>query len=342
MGEGPETPKISRREFLRWGMPCWFSLTAFLSRGLEPIFWGKQRFLSKTPEGYQIGMALGIHEGGEVGKKVAVTQIEKEDLFSPVGGLFLDSGLDYLNPEVQKNLPDSFHWMAENEEKGFLQEPMKYALENNIPIIIGDITIRFKGDSKETVEKFVKARSRSLFLTETSLVATNLALSLEALFEERVSRRGFLKALGAGGALATTYFSSEAIIKVIRGLGLRLDCEAGRDLQAILSDAIHPDDFALVMRNIVWALKCQDFYKMGVIGKDKILNVIGGEEHQFFDFFVRHPKIARRYWHLFGYDKVAAEFSGGDPSWVYKSYVFEPQSNQGRIIIHEGLKTLVT
>lgn len=95
------------------------------------------------------------------------------------------------------------------------------------------------------------------------------------------------------------------------------------------------------MRNIIWALKCRDFYERGEIPKNKIVNVIGGAGHQFFDFFIRYPEIARRYWHIFGYKKVAAEFSGGDAGWVYQSYVYDSATKKGKIITHGSLKELV-
>lgn len=343
MEEKPERlnqeTKISRREFFRKGITLGISLTAFSASLVERAEKGKifplqkERVLINPPEGYKIGMVLGIH-GEPDSPSSETTPIKERDLYFPVGAIFLDESSDYLDPKIQEILPTLFSKAA--QKVVFFQEPIEYALKNDIPIILGDIT--FRGVS---VEDFLRAGSPSLFLTSLSSALASAGVGWENFFRKEVSRRKFFKILSLGGALGAIHFSTGAIVRIGRALGIRPDSEIGRNFQAILSDITHPEEFAVVMRNIVWALKCRDFYERGEIPKDKIINVIGGAGHQFFDFFVRHPEKARGYWKLFGYKKVAAEFSGGDPSWVYQSYVFNPAAKRGRIITHESLKELV-
>ncbi|TSC53311.1 MAG: hypothetical protein LiPW16_427, partial [Microgenomates group bacterium LiPW_16] len=292
--------EISRRDLLRMGATLGVSLTALSVSSLDLFERGgifpsrKERHLTETPEGAKIGMVLGLHEapGFPFSK---TTPIKEKDLFFPVGAIFLDECIDYLDPKIQEVLPIAIS--NEAQTKGsFVQEPLKYALENNYPIILGDITLR-----GVSADDFVKVGSRSLFFASISSAVASGSVSMESLFRERFSRRKFFKVLGIGGALSAIHFSSEAIVRISRQLGIKPESEIGRDFQSILADINHPEHFAIVMRNIIWALKCRDFYERGTIPKDRIINVIGGAGHQFFDFFVRHPEIARRYWYLFGY-----------------------------------------
>jgi hypothetical protein len=297
----------------------------------------KERFLVASPQKKEkVGMVLGIHEN-PLREKAGVTLLEKKDLWFPVGALFLDSCDDYLNPQIQ----EEFSLLFLNIDKVppfFYKEPLVYAKEENIPIILGDITLR--GYSVGEVAK----KDLSLILSSSLASLSSVGLALENNVS-RISRRKFLKKFfwGAvsGGLLGVVHFSTSGIIDICRKLGIRPDSEVGRDFQAIISDISHPENWILVMRNIVWALKIEDLYKREIISSDKIINVMGGSAHRFFDFFFRHPEVAKKYWRLFNYQKIAAKLSGGKPDWVYKSWIFYPGEKEGKIVTHESLKSLI-
>lgn len=172
----PEKTEVSRRELLRRGITLGVSLTAFCARlsyeGSNIFSLRKERHLTKTPEGCKIGMILGAH--GEPGSPSSeITPIKEKDLFFPVGALFLDECVDYRDSKIQRILPV----VIANETHPFLKEPLKYALENNLPVILGDITLR--GISPED---FFKAGKRSLFLTSISFALAGTGVTWETVF----------------------------------------------------------------------------------------------------------------------------------------------------------------
>jgi hypothetical protein len=179
-----------------------------------------------------------------------------------------------------------------------------------------------------------------------SALATMIAKGVESVhdhysdFLKKMTRRGFLKLLVAGGVLSTAYFSSPALTHIAIELGIRPESQTFKDFQAIFSDLIHPNSYAIVLRNIVWALKCIDLFETGIIPKDRVINIIGGLDHSFLDFFLRYPDIARKYWETFDYRHIAEMFSGGKPEWVYKSCIFDPSTKSKEIIIHKNLISL--
>jgi len=313
---------LSRRQFLERILKLGISLgttsllgtniLSYTETGRFPF--PKERFLITSPEGREkVGMVLGIHET-PVGKKERafvprVTLLEKNDLWLPVGALFLTAG---------------------EEPPFFLKELLIYAKEENIPIILGDLTLR-----SYSVEEIAK-KDLSLILNCFSAFLSNTGLVLKER-DSKISRRKFLKSVVRGGALGVVHFSAPGIIRICRKIGVRPDSKIGRDFQAIISDIFHPENWLVVMRNIVWALKIRDFYKRGEISPDKIINVIGGSDHRFFDFFFRYPGVAIRYWKLFNYKAIATGLAGGNPEWVYKSWIFYPQQPEGKIITHERL-----
>jgi hypothetical protein len=332
---------VSRREALRRGAVLGFSLTTWLANYVYHTDRGrissseKERYLAESPEGYKIGIITGVHEGPA---PIPVTPIKEKDFYQPVGAFFLDLADNYLDPKLQKAIPD-FVSLEAQKEGMFRYEPAKYALENKTPIIFGDLTL---GDISD--ENLARIMGIPFYLSCLSNAIAGFSVSAEALSKRgpkrKLSRREFLKYTGTVGALATVHFSSNALVDIGRRLGLRPDSKTGRDFQAILSDISHPEEIVIVMRNIVWGLKCIDFYEKGLIPKDKIINVLGGRQHQFLDFFIRHPKVAKRYWQVFQYEKLAAELTGGKTDCVYKSYVFTPP-DKGEVVIHESLKKLV-
>lgn len=339
---------LSRRQFLERILKLGISLgtTSLLGTNILSYAEGgrlpfpKERFLVTSPKGKEkVGMVLGTHEiaGGEEENafvhRPRVTLLEEGELWFPVGALFLDSCDDYLNPQIRKLLSSLF--LTANEKPPFfLKKLLIYANKENIPIILGDLTLR-----SYSVDE-VARKDLSLILNCFSAILSNVGLVLKE-SDSKISRRKFLKGVVFGGTLGVAHFSAPGIVGVCRKLGIRLDSEIGRDFQAMISDIFHPENWLVVMRNIVWALKIRDFYKRGEISSDKIINVIGGSDHRFFDFFFRYPEIAIKYWKLFNYKTIATEFAGGNPDWVYKSWIFYPKKQREKIITHEDLKELV-
>src|SRR3989344_7445905 len=125
---------------------------------------------------------------------------------------------------------------------------------------------------------------------------SNLGLYLEK-ETHHLKRREFFKGVSLAGAAAAFHFADDSMIRMSRQFGIRPDSTLTRDLQTIIHDITHPENLVVVMRNIVWELKCRDFFKEGFVPTDKIINVVGGSAHSFFDFFLRYPDFAKKYWH---------------------------------------------
>lgn len=346
-----------RREFLKICGLTGFSLCSVFSNAhylvdakynLPPKT--KERYLVQTDDGYKIGLLLGQHgvlndntkkiEGGN-----RITCIRSEDLYAPVGAFFLDAQADYLDPRVNGSIVKNSLRKASEEAPNFYRIPFEYGIAENVPFIFGDLTLRSSADDliKQSGDLQLKG-----FITALATMLTEggkqIAKEYEDFFEKSMSRRNFLRFLNllvSGSILSTIYFSSPAYTHLARTIGIRPDSIMARDFQAIFTDLIHPNNYAVVMRNIVWALKCRDFYERGIIPKEKIINILGGLAHQFFDFFIRYPEIAKKYWNVFNYKEVAGKFSQGDTGWVHKSLIFHPSSQEIEIIEHKDLKSLV-
>jgi len=323
---------LSRREFLEkmveMGMGLGITLlssTSILSlTGRLPF--PKERFLVTLEGGEKVGMVLGIHEmpGPGGGPSPRVTLLEEKDLWFPVGALFLDACDNYLDRQTRGRLASIF-LNADKMSPFFSRALFAYAIKENIPIILGDqvggVSAARRAISSSTLNCF------SAILSETGLVLKKI--------DSKISRRKFLKSVALVGALGFVHFSTPDIIEICREIGVRPDSEIGRDFQAIISDIFHPENWVVVMRNIVWALKIRDFYERGEI--PPVINVIGGSAHRFFDFFFRYPEVAIKYWKRFNYKAIATGLAGGNPEWVYKSWIFYPQQPEGKIITHERL-----
>lgn len=344
--------RLSRREFLELslvGLP----FSAVLANAyklldtkfnLPPNL--KEKKLVVTPDGYRVGFILGNH--GAIDEKtgridnLGATRIDLQDLFLPVGAFFNDGWINSLDPRVNGNIVEESIRRAISQIPNFYRVPFEYGLSNNVPFIFGDINL--KGT---TIDQFVDSSDLSkkgISLAMSTLILENIEKALNNYLRVfKYTRRDFLRLLVFGGmGVLSHYYSTPAVTYVSRELGIRPNDEVFKNFQALYSDLIHPSNYAIVMRNIVWALKCRDLFESGIIPKDKVINIVGGLDHRFLDFFIKNPEVAKRYWHLFNYGEVAGLFSQGDKTWVNNSRIFYPSTKQTKIIHHNGLDILVS
>lgn len=300
-----------------------------------------ETYLATYSEGgrnYRVGIVTGRH--GDSGDPTEqFTQIRAENLFTPLGGVILDESLDYLDPRIQAVLPRVINELANSSESNFYQGPLRLAFQTQAPIILADITLR-----GYPVEEFVKRTSSNpradLLVGVTALFAAAHA-SFSLTREKHPTRRQFFQDIASWTAAAAFTLNAKYPVNIARKLGLQPNSETARTLQTLMVDVINPGDADWVMRNIVWALKARDFYSRGIVSPGKILNIVAGGKHRFADFWIKNPEIAKKYWQLFDYKTLAAQYASDDPSWVYKSYVYDPRSEEGTVVEHSSLKTLV-
>lgn len=307
----------------------------------------KERHLTITPEGYKIGVILGNHGAidrttGKIDSAKA-SRLDVEDLFLPVGAFFNDGWTNALDPKVTgESVANSIN-SAIDQVPDFYKAPFEYGLKHNIPFIFGDINL--KGVTKNQLNE-TSDSTRIAMLSGLATLVVNGAKVMHDIYSDflkkKMARREFLKLLVNGGITSTLYFSSPAIIHFTRELGIKPKDQALKDFQAIFSDLIHPNNYAIVMRNIVWALKCRDFIETGIVQKDKVINIPGGLDHRFLDFFLQYPDLAKKYWQIFNYGDVAGSLSQGDKSWVNTSRIFYPSTQTTEIIHHHSLNSLIT
>jgi hypothetical protein len=347
-----ERVELTRPEFLKLSLATGISLSALLTNAyllldsksiLPPEH--KERHLIVTPEGYQIGVILGNH--GTVDPKTGqietqgITQIDIKDLFIPIGAFFNDGWTNSLSPRVTGDMVEG--WINDVIQlfPAFYQDPFEYGLRQNIPFIFGDINL--KEISLDELSQASDYSRKAMISAMATMIAKGGEAILERytnFLEQSMSRRQLLKLPIAAGTLNTLYLTSPAFVHLFRELEINSGSKALRDFQAIFSDLIHPNNYAVVMRNIVWALKCKDLFEADIIPNDKIINIPGGLRHQFLDFFSRNPETATKYWELFGYNQVAGMFSEGDTNWVHQSRIFYPSTKQTEIINHKSLERL--
>lgn len=341
--------KLLRREFLKTLLVTSLSSLAILSnvRYLIELKPGqKERYLTITPEGYKIGVILGNHghfdeETGKIDTQRA-THLDVQDLFLPVGAFFNDGWINALDPRITGDLVKSSIHEAISEIPSFYKAPFEHGLSNNIPFIFGDINLN--GVTRDQLIETSYSAKRAIISALATMFGKGYEVATDTfsnLSKRKVTRRRFLELLVAGGLMTSQYLSSPAYIYVARELGIKPKEQTYKDFQAIVSDLIHPDNYAIVMRNIVWALKCKDLFERGIVPEGKVINVLGGLDHRFLDFFLRNPELAVKYWRLFNYEKVASLLSG-DISWVNHSRIFYPSTNKIETIHHKGLDILTS
>ena len=332
-GTIPETNP--RKDFLRKALTFSFSASAGAvltvdARLAKPL--PKETFLAKITlaggKKAEVGLIMGVH--GQ--NKATITEFKESDFYKPVGAFFLDAPCNYLDPQNQKLLPKVITTIAspENDDLYFLRPAFNLAFTNKIPLLLGDIST----NDLESLSSFSQSGQR--YLTPVTMALSNLGLVLEN-NTSNLSRRQFFKGVSLTGAVAALHFSNDGLIRLIRRFGFLPDSDLARDLQTVIHDLTQPENRTLVMRNIVWALKCRNFLEEGFISEGKTINIVGGSGHAFVDFFLRYPDFAKKYWHALDYGKCAANFADGDPSWVYKTYVFNPDTKQGALFEHKNL-----
>lgn len=345
--------ELLRRDFLKTGLVFSLSLSAILANAyylldaeynLQPD--QKERHLTVTPEGYKIGVILGNH--GAIDEKTGkidsarVTRLDIQDLFLPVGAFFNDGWTNSLDPRITGELMADSIKDTIKLAPDFYKAPFEYGLTNDIPFIFGDINL--KGITKDQLSETADSSKKAMLSALATMLVKGGEVALDNysdFLKKKMTRREFLRLLVTGGIVSSIYFSSPALVHVARELGIKPEEQALKDFQAIFSDLIHPDNYAIVMRNIVWALKCRDFFETGIIPKNKVINIPGGLNHRFLDFFLRYPDLAKKYWQLFNYREVAGSLSQGDTSWVNKSRIFYPSTKRTEIIHHGSLNSLV-
>ncbi len=324
----------------------------------------KESELVHLPSGANVGVILGFHDDPNHLSDVTVNEIEPSDIYQPAGGIFLDllsRTLDYKKPYTDTEIIAKLHPLASETESKFLHKIIPYALfsKPGVPIIIGDI-------SNSTQDKVLAHHGagkldRNVLTTATgasagiAYVTGILADHIDTNLNEQVSRRSFItnlprhlntlaKAATTPLAILTGYLSSQDIVFMAKDLGIdENNPKVIKQLEAIISDLIHPERYAVMMRNIVWALKCTDLYESGEIEKEKVINIIGGARHHHVNIFLENPNLAKMYWKAFGYTEAAKQMAlyAQDISWVYKSVVFDPSQKQTKTIEHKNLKELI-
>ena len=336
-GETAEKPhKLTRRDMLVKGAIGLTAVSSTIAASVDLRDMSarpesrKVRSHQVSPEGYRIGFVGGVHGNGDGSEPV--TTLEVEDLYQPAGALFIeDVGLPYVDTSEETLALAISAWL--DDVRGMGKEPLEFARKEGIPLLFGDYIEKKQG---------IKVIGTIIHAFEGAGVGSALQTHVKDIWKgHKMNRRSFAKALGVAGAAAGVHVFSGSMVNLAERLGIVPDSPAWRDMKTVAADLVHPENSIIVMRNIVWALKSTDYFRKGIIKKDSALNIIGGGGHRFVDYFVRYPDIARRYWKLFGYTKLASTYSGDDPRWVNHSFVYYPDTKSGELIHHELLDDLI-
>ncbi len=326
-----------------------------------------ERSLGRYRNGHRVGLILGIHDGP------TETYVQRKDFFEPVGGLFLDSIAGYFDPNFVPFVRETVIPRFVSEKKPFLSAAMRLVTEEKVPLIFGDATANQNNEWIYFINEVGRKKDVLAMITGGLAVC---GVALPALMEvmkdpleqygpkgrSRMTRRQFLKlgicfaALCLGGQsviyqsdkigfevgqkinrLITPAIVHQAAKSLVGGEPGK---ELLRDFGAIFGDLIHPENFHIVMRNIVWALKVHDLYKQGTVSEDKIINILAGSTHRFVSFFLKYPELGIPYFKAFNYKEVIDRFWPGQQQWVYRSFVYEHQG-PGQLVDHPGLAVLV-
>lgn len=330
---------VTRREFLK------VSATYLAALGLTSIvpaavvmsdltYPGKYLGEVKLNNSRKVKLVLGVHSGPDA------TKINREDFSHPMAGIFIDSSDNWLTsgfPEKLNNaISQGMDWAETNSP--FYYEALRFVTDEHIPLLYGDSPLSdpdiVTADSEEIRNHVVAVLSSSL---------AGLGLTVEA--HNLLSRRAFLKwsarLVALGGVASSLYFSSDSLLAAAVRLGAVPNTDSERNLAAILSDLIHPNNYIIVMRNIIWALKINDFYDQGLFTNDQIVNVLGGWNHRFVGFFSQHSEIAKRYFETFKYKELVNKYWPGDSKeWFHKSLIYRYKGNS-QYVEHPNLKSLI-
>lgn len=339
--------EVSRRDFNRFLLASALSVlatkavTAVDLFGIPELSLGKYRQLVDIGENRMVGLVLGAHDRLYTS---GVSKIERSDYFEPVSSVFVDSNLDYLQgglDSVLKNLDNFTTLVNFNDFDNVLWKEM---LPSGTPIILGDA---IGGDTKKDPwyenygsGRFNEIQSKIIGLMGAGLVVLGMVADT---VNPHLTRRDFLKSpfklAGVGTAIDILAFSDN-ISRVGRSLGIVPNTGAARDFEAIFTDLVNPNNFSLVSRNIVWALKIRDLYDQGIFPQDQIINILGGYSHKYVEFFLKNPEVAKKYFKTMGYSNIIKEHWKYNSEWVYTSLVYK-YKGESKYVTHEGMKDLL-
>ncbi len=285
------------------------------------------------PGGEKVGLVLGIHGYEEIPGE---DNISAEDYFSPVGAVFSEIVWDWQQKDIIDRIYQGIN--RKIEFPPFFQGAINLARNKKTPLVFGDIN--FIETEKYIEMAKIPDLSSSIGLLMTTL--GNLGLIVEQYLPKKVTRREFLK-LATFGVPSTfigigLVLQGETLINFGQKIGVLPDSDAMRDLSAIFANLIHPNDYVVVMRNIIWALKIHDLYNQGIVPKYQIINILGGTYHKYVEFFLKYPDVAVNYFQMFNYkdwinDKAI-------PSSAYRSLICQ-KGQPPKIIEHQTLRKLM-
>lgn len=281
-------------------------------------------------DGRKVKLILGRHDGP------LETRIESEDFSPPIAYIFLDSSDDREDP----NFTADMDWyIGTTPTRPFLQEAFRLVRDESVPLIFGDSPL----SDRDVDVAIQKSDNRHLIAILSSALA-GLGLSIDAL-NNKLTRREFLRGTArlavSVGSISSVYFSSDTLAEAAARLGAIPQSDTAKELMAIFSDLIHPDNYIIVMRNIIWALKNIDIFDQKIFPIEQIAHVLGGGDHRFVEFFLKHPDIAKKYFQTFQYKKVIERLWPREKrDWVYKSLIYR-YKGEPKYIYHQTLQTLI-
>ncbi|MBI2315177.1 hypothetical protein HYU93_03950 [Candidatus Daviesbacteria bacterium] len=220
-----------------------------------------------------------LHDAPPHAQEFAYSPEPEKELPTSVNAIFLEDTSSYLDPDFDKI------WQAFSEGKAdkTIDGPtFKYCREKNIPLFLGDLS--FKSSSRlETMTN----------LTHVVEVFTGTAMAFRDTPAPRTTRRQTLLC-GLGLAIASWGASNPLVGFLNREGGKKeladLDTQLRRDIETILSDRSHPENYIVVARNAIWAKKLlflADELRSRGIEYPKI-GIIAGFGHRYLDYFFRH------------------------------------------------------
>lgn len=330
-------PLLSRREFTKEAVAYLVALgliampaTAVSLTDFDLIY--PNKYLSEVPigNGRKVKLILGRHDGpGE-------TKIDPGDFTRPIAGIFWDSRDQWLDQGFTSNMD---RYVKTPSTRPFYSEGLRLLRSESVPGIFGDSPLSDSDINVALQENY----SRHIIAVSSSAVAA-LGLSMDAF--NKLTRRDFLKRtaklVGLGGVISSAYFSSDSLAEAAQRLGVMPKSDTVRELTAILSDLIHPDNYITVMRNIIWALKIKDLYDQKIFPSEQIVNVLGGGNHRFVGFFLKHPDIAENYFKIFQYkDVIKRIWAEEKRDWVHKTLIYRYNDNS-QYVENQALQRLLS
>lgn len=221
------------------------------------------------------------HYSDTDGAKLFAPDPERE-FAEVVDGIFMEDVDDYLNPKH-----DTVHQIiAEGNDDDMFRFGLtyKYCREKRVPLFLGDLSFKPEGELALKIAAAVIPGAEVLGGSTTAIVAASQTMNRRRFALAGVSLG--LSALGASSS-AVRLLTSEGGRKNLQ----EAETQTKRDLEATLSDRIHPENIVIVGRNALWAKKLfflgEELRKRGI--KHPNIGIIGGFEHRYLDFFLRHP-----------------------------------------------------